>query len=116
MPSCYPGIDIDALQIMPNHIHGIIVVGAAPCGRPDTGQPGNGHSMDGHPQGGAPTHLRRRQIHRRRGDMKSVPSLYGQAPVPAPGGRTDTGMDTGTHRGVPLRISDAGKFIDDAGI
>ncbi len=42
IPTRYPGIDIDAFQIMPNHIHGIIVVGAAPCGRPDTGQPGNG--------------------------------------------------------------------------
>ena len=35
IPAHYPGIDIDAFVIMPNHIHGIIViVGAAPRGRP----------------------------------------------------------------------------------
>ncbi|MFP4040814.1 MAG: hypothetical protein ACLFS7_09760, partial [Desulfosudaceae bacterium] len=40
IPAHYPGIDIDAFIIMPNHIHGIIVlVGAAPCGRPE--YPGN---------------------------------------------------------------------------
>ena len=32
----YPGTEVDAYIIMPNHIHGIIVlVGATPCGRPD---------------------------------------------------------------------------------
>ncbi len=41
IPKYYAGIDIDAFQIMPNHIHGIIVivVGAGPCACPDTGQP-----------------------------------------------------------------------------
>ncbi len=41
IPSRYPGIDIGALQIMPNHIHGIvaIVVGAGPRACPDNGQP-----------------------------------------------------------------------------
>ncbi|MDT8422145.1 MAG: hypothetical protein RQ724_00080 [Desulfuromonadales bacterium] len=40
MPANYPGVNIDQIVIMPNHIHGIIViVGAAPCGRPDLGQP-----------------------------------------------------------------------------
>ena len=37
MPQHYPGIEIDQMQIMPNHLHGIIVVcevGAAPRGRP----------------------------------------------------------------------------------
>ncbi len=36
IPTHYPGIGIDALQIMPNHIHGIvaIVVGAGPCACP----------------------------------------------------------------------------------
>ena len=46
IPPHYPGIEIDASVVMPNHIHGIIViVGAAPRGRP----------VDGQPQGVAPT-------------------------------------------------------------
>jgi REP element-mobilizing transposase RayT len=48
IPSHYAGIDTDAFIIMPNHIHAIIViVGAAPCGRPD--------SDDGQARGPAPT-------------------------------------------------------------
>jgi REP element-mobilizing transposase RayT len=35
IPKYYDGIDIDEFQIMPNHIHGIVIVGAAPCGRPE---------------------------------------------------------------------------------
>jgi REP element-mobilizing transposase RayT len=31
----YPNIGTDEFIIMPDHIHGIIMVGAAPCGRPD---------------------------------------------------------------------------------
>jgi putative transposase len=35
IPVYYAGVAIDAFVVMPNHIHGIIVlVGAAPCGRP----------------------------------------------------------------------------------
>jgi len=37
IPQHYSGIEIDQMQIMPNHLHGIIViceVGAAPRGRP----------------------------------------------------------------------------------
>ena len=30
IPEYYPGIGIDAFQIMPNHIHGIIIFGAPP--------------------------------------------------------------------------------------
>ena len=48
IPTHYAGIDTDAFIIMPNHIHTIIIiVGAAPCGRPD--------SDDGQAQGPAPT-------------------------------------------------------------
>ncbi|MDD5774046.1 MAG: hypothetical protein PHX78_11330 [bacterium] len=35
IPKYYDGIDIDEFQIMPNHIHGIVIVGAVPCGRPE---------------------------------------------------------------------------------
>jgi len=48
----YAGVETDAFVTMPNHMHGIIVlVGAAPCGRPHVGvQAGNGQ-----PRGVAPT-------------------------------------------------------------
>ncbi len=41
LPKSYPGIDIDIFVVMPNHIHGIVVlssVGATPCGCPPPGQ------------------------------------------------------------------------------
>ena len=39
MPAHYPGVELDTFVIMPNHIHGIIVlVRAAPRGRPDPGE------------------------------------------------------------------------------
>ena len=47
----YPGVDIDGFVVMPNHIHGIVLVGAAPRGRPDSGQPPD----PGQPRGVAPT-------------------------------------------------------------
>ena len=42
LPAFYPGVDVDRFAVMPNHIHGIIVlVGAAPRGRPGPcGRPG----------------------------------------------------------------------------
>ncbi len=49
IPIRYPGTDIDAFQVMPNHIHGIILlqnVGAGPCACPND---------EGRPQGVAPT-------------------------------------------------------------
>jgi len=54
IPDHYPGIELDVMQIMPNHLHGIIVVcevGAAPRGRPFS-MPGNGRA-----QGPSPTTL-----------------------------------------------------------
>ena len=41
MPERYCGVDLDAFVIMPNHIHGIVVlnVGAGPRACPDCGQP-----------------------------------------------------------------------------
>ena len=51
IPAHYPGIDVDAFIVMPNHIHGIVaIVGAAPRGRP-----GSEQSNHGQPQGVAPT-------------------------------------------------------------
>jgi putative transposase len=39
IPAFYPGVETDGFVAMPNHVHGIIVlIGAAPCGRPDPGQ------------------------------------------------------------------------------
>ncbi len=41
MPLNYPGIETDEFVVMPNHIHGIVVigVGACPCACPDSGRP-----------------------------------------------------------------------------
>jgi len=68
IPAHYPGIDVDAFIVMPNHIHGIVaIVGAAPRGRPGPepsnvtvgaaprGRPGSEPSKNGQPQGVAPT-------------------------------------------------------------
>ena len=68
IPAHYPGVDIDAFVVMPNHIHGIIAltadpvdfVGAGPRTRPGSDfhvesvleQPGQSES--GQPQGVAP--------------------------------------------------------------
>ncbi len=70
IPVHYPGIGIDAFQIMPNHIHGIITidtthVGADPCVCPDPSvHHPNGHTHHdlqqqevGQPRGVAPTGL-----------------------------------------------------------
>ena len=39
IPLHYPGVDIDEFVIMPNHIHGIIMIaGAGPCACPDSGE------------------------------------------------------------------------------
>jgi len=54
LPCFYPGVDIDGFIVMPNHIHGIIVlVGAAPRGRPDDVIDDRPDS--GQPRGVAPT-------------------------------------------------------------
>ena len=59
IPNHYPGVNVDAFVVMPNHIHGIIIlVGAGPCACPDSGQPmvgatPRGRSDNGHPVVGA---------------------------------------------------------------
>ncbi|HPN32919.1 MAG TPA: hypothetical protein PK843_00255 [bacterium] len=36
LPLFYPGVDIDEFVVLPNHVHGIVIlVGAAPRGRPE---------------------------------------------------------------------------------
>ena len=53
IPSHYCGIEVDEFSIMPNHIHGIIIiVGAGPCACPDS-EP----QTKGQPRGVAPTRL-----------------------------------------------------------
>src|SRR3972149_7661939 len=47
LPQRYPGVDVDAFVVMPNHVHGIIVlVGAGPpaCPRGSGPPEGGGHS------------------------------------------------------------------------
>jgi REP element-mobilizing transposase RayT len=91
LPQNYPGVDVDEFVVMPNHIHGIIVltgddvgaddmtavVGATPRGCPDDA---TGHTVD-------------RQAHR---------SGDGQAQGPAPTDGVDDMTDVGaTPRGCP---------------
>jgi len=54
MSAYYPDVLLDEFVIMPNHVHGIVIVGAAPCGRPDDKKEMR-ESKQGHPQGVAPT-------------------------------------------------------------
>jgi len=73
IPDHYPGTDIDEHMVMPNHLHGIIIlddtlVGAPPCGRPEmNAEKGNlqqvqnrkpAYSHQGQAQGPAPTGTR----------------------------------------------------------
>ena len=62
LPQHYPGVEVDTLVVMPNHVHGIIIlVGADPCARPEAGpcacpgNPGRSRGVTGQPQGVAPT-------------------------------------------------------------
>ena len=61
LPAHYPGVETDAFIVMPNHIHGIIIlqhpppVGAAPRGRPN---PDNVAAPRGHADTNAPPHVR----------------------------------------------------------
>jgi REP element-mobilizing transposase RayT len=58
LPRFYSGVDVDVFTIMPNHIHGIIIltdedaglVGAGPCACPVDAK-----QTDGRPRGAAPT-------------------------------------------------------------
>ncbi len=52
LPIFYPNIDTDEFVVMPDHIHGIIIVGAAPCGRPNVK---NLTNLQEGPQGAAST-------------------------------------------------------------
>jgi REP element-mobilizing transposase RayT len=64
LPRHYPGADVDGFVVMPNHIHGIIVlitVGAGPCACPS-----DRHACqnDGRPRGAAPTMSLMDVVHR----------------------------------------------------
>jgi len=53
IPEYYPGVDIDAFIIMPNHIHGIIVLPAHSDPAPGIGQPPSARTPEGN-HGGLP--------------------------------------------------------------
>jgi REP element-mobilizing transposase RayT len=61
LAECYPGVEVDAFVVMPNHVHGIIVlVGANPLGVGPVGAgpracPEGPGPCPGRPQGVAPT-------------------------------------------------------------
>jgi putative transposase len=105
IPICYPGVDIDAFVIMPNHIHGIIIltgaatrdVGADPCVRPlgdglGVAPTDDGVGEYGQPRGVAPTDNGMGEYGQPRGvaptkgvapTMGDAPTL-GDAPTPMP--------------------------------
>jgi putative transposase len=69
LPGNYAGVDVDSFVLMPNHIHGVIVlnpnsVGAAPCGRPSSltapnpGQPSPFAKATARQAGGLPLQMR----------------------------------------------------------
>jgi len=61
LPQRYPGVEVDAFAIMPNHVHGIVVlVGAGPVGAGPRACP----EPSGRPQGVAPTMSLPDVIHR----------------------------------------------------
>jgi len=50
IPEHYLGIDVTEFVVMPNHVHGIIViVGAPPYGCPESERPESGQVRGGHP-------------------------------------------------------------------
>jgi len=53
LPSHYPGVSTDAFVVMPNHIHGIIMLASVGAG--PRACPGSARSKEGQPQGVAPT-------------------------------------------------------------
>ncbi len=64
LPRHYPGVNIDAFVVMPNHLHGIIMlttVGAGPRACPDKGR---ACPDKGQPQGVAPTMSLINVVHR----------------------------------------------------
>lgn len=52
LPTKFPLVATDDYVVMPNHFHGIVYVGAAPCGRPGVDEAGR---RSGRPHGVAPT-------------------------------------------------------------
>ncbi len=105
IPRYYPGIDIDAFVIMPDHVHGIVILGdivetassvrAAPRGRPSDPATDDGSPFasplpgGGHPRGDAPTE-----------DGTSSPDLVRAAPRGRPSGPATPEPDT------PLALGD----------
>ena len=72
LPEYYPGVDIDVFQIMPNHVHGIVIVGACPRACPNYSQPSaNGNT--GQPRGVAPTSLSLPDVVHRSKSMTTSP-------------------------------------------
>ncbi len=56
LPEYYPNVSIDAFAVMPNHIHGIVIIESAEnVGAGPRACPEHLGATNGHPQGGAPT-------------------------------------------------------------
>ena len=95
LPVFYPGVNIDQIVVMPNHIHGIIIlVGAAPRGRPDIGS-------DGVPDSGQA----RPNIGQARPNIGQARPNIGQARGPAP-----TALSLGD---TPISLGDTALSLGD---
>ena len=89
LPAQYPGVETDAFVVMPNHVHGIVVLIG------DVGDAGHfgqahGHRQHGQAQGPAPTTNAMDDDAQARNAMdENIPHpappmmMYGQVPVPA---------------------------------
>jgi len=95
LPVFYPGVNIDGIVVMPNHIHGIIIlVGAAPGGRPDIGSDGHRDSGQARPN-----------IGQARPNIGQARPNIGQARGPAP-----TALSLGD---TPISLGDTALSLGD---
>jgi hypothetical protein len=51
----FPSLEIDAFTTMPNHFHGILIIGQFPDNERNVGAALRGRPEAGHPRRGAPT-------------------------------------------------------------
>ena len=108
LPCRFPGIDLDAFVVMPNHMHGIIAingpVGAPPAGAPDAAGAPDPVGTVGAPPAGAP-------------DATGAPDPVGTAGAPLVGAPDATGAPdpVGTAGAPPAGAPDATGAPDPVG-
>ncbi len=97
IPAFYPGVDVDQFAVMPNHVHGIIVLAG---GTPDGRTRDRGVACDGQARGPAPTGI---------GGDAGGAVLRNGAAISVPVGAAPRGrpMDGGaTEKARPMSLAD----------